>query len=275
MKEGSLDNRNARIAVIGNPASALDLPFWYPRIVFEKRSTELERIDTGDYTQEEYKTFLREIAFINRHLGDGRALQKTLLAEIEEKDLSSFSVLDVGCGSGELLRMIAGFANNSDRKAMLTGIDLNSISSDTTRSESRSFPQISSVRGDAFKLPFADGSFDYAISSLFFHHLTDEQIPIVMKEMSRVARRGLFVIDLHRDRVPYVLYKLFCFAFRISPLVKEDGLLSIRKGFREGELEELAAGLGFQDFAVEQVSPGRIVGRAFGMTAEQRRELSA
>jgi SAM-dependent methyltransferase len=234
--------------------------------VFEKRSTKLERIDTGDYTPQEYSTFLREIAFINRYIGDGRALKKSLLREISEKDLRAFSVLDVGCGSGELLRMIAEFGTRSDRKARLVGIDLNPISSATTQSESREFPQISSVRGDAFQLPFADGSFDYSIASLFLHHLTNAQIPFVLKEMSRVARRGLFVIDLHRDRVPYVLYKLFCFAFRISPLVREDGLLSIKKGFREGELEKLAAGLGIQDFASEQVSPGRIVGRTFGMT---------
>jgi SAM-dependent methyltransferase len=233
--------------------------------VFDKRATEPERIDTGDYTPGEYATFLREIAFINRYIGDGRALKKSLLAEISERDLRDFSVLDVGCGSGELLRMIAEFAENSHRKARLVGIDLNPISSETTRSESRAFPAISSVCGDAFKVPFADGAFDYAISSLFFHHLTDAQIPIVLTEMSRVARRGIFVIDLHRDVVPFVLYKLFCFAFRISPLVRQDGLLSIKKGFRKGELEELAADLRFQDFAVEQVSPGRIVGR-IGMT---------
>ena len=79
----------------------------YPVRVFEKRSTELERIDTGDYTPAEYATFLREIAFINRYFGDQRALKKTLLREIEREDLREFSVLDVGCGSGELMRIIS------------------------------------------------------------------------------------------------------------------------------------------------------------------------
>ena len=227
--------------------------------MFEKRSNKLERIDTGDYTSEEYATFLREIAFINRYIGDGRALKKSLLAEISKKDLPEFSVLDVGCGSGELLRMIAEFAESSNRRANLVGIDLNPISSATTQSESRGFPWISSIRGDAFKLPFADAAFDYAISSLFFHHLTDEQIPIVLKEMSRISRRGIFVIDLHRDAVPYVLYKLFCFAFRISPLVRQDGLLSIKKGFRGGELGQLAVTAGLTNYQNMQVSPGRVV----------------
>jgi len=227
--------------------------------VFEKRSNEPERIDTGDYTPEEYATFLREIASINRYLGDGRALKKTLLREIEQSDLREFSVLDVGCGSGELLRIIAEFAAKTNRTASLTGIDLNPISSSTTRSESTEFPEIVSVQGDAFQLPFADGAFDYAISSLFFHHLTDEQIPIVLKEMSRISRRGIFVIDLHRDAIAYLGYKIFCVAFRISELVRHDGLLSIEKGFRPVDLRSLTAEAGLQDYSVWNSSPGRVI----------------
>jgi SAM-dependent methyltransferase len=237
--------------------------------VFEKRSTELERIDTGDYTPEEYATFLREIAFINRYLGDGRALKKSLLHEIYVRDLRDFSVLDVGCGSGELLRMIAEFAVRSGRKALLTGIDLNPISSATTQSESHDFPEIVSVRGDAFRLPFADGSFDYAISSLFFHHLTDEQIPIALKEMSRVSRRGIFVIDLHRDPVAFLGYKIFCTAFRISPLVRQDGSLSIRKGFRAGELRQFGLEAGLAACRDSQVAPGRVVLRGGNPTGRE------
>ena len=227
--------------------------------MFEIRSNEPERIDTGDYTPEEYKTFLREIRFINRYLGDGRALKKTLFAEIEKLGLRSFSVLDVGCGSGELLRMIGEFAAKAGRDASLIGLDLNPISTEITKVWSKGVAPIDSIQGDAFQLPFSDNSFDYAISSLFFHHLTDEQIIEVLNEMSRVARRGLVVIDLHRDPVAFVGYKIFCFVFRISRLVREDGSLSIRKGFRREELRELAVSAGFAVGDVVKVSPGRVV----------------
>ena len=227
--------------------------------VFDKRINDLERIDTGDYTPEEYETFLGEIAFINRYFGDKRALEKSLLREIAVSDLRKFSVLDVGCGSGELLRIIAEFASSTRREAHLIGIDLNSISSSVTKTESREFPEIRSVRGDAFELPFADDAFDYAISSLFFHHLLDEQIPIVLNEMSRVSRRGVCVIDLHRDPIAYVGYKVLCFVFRISELVRHDGALSIRKGFRTAELARLATAAGLIDHSVVKVTPGRLV----------------
>ena len=233
--------------------------------MFAHRSLKLERIDTGDYTPAEYERYMREIRFINRHLGDSRALQKTLLGEIERLDLREFSVLDVACGSGELLRQIAEFARGSNRTAaLLTGIDLNELSTSTTLSESRGFAEINSVRGDAFRLPFADGAFDYAISSLFFHHLTDEQIPLVLAEMARVARRGLFVIDLYRHPAAYYLFRLFCFAFQISPLVMQDGSLSVLRGFKPGELLKLAAKSGVSELKTGRRMPFRVVldGRA-------------
>lgn len=206
--------------------------------MFHTRSRQLERIDTGDYTPEEYTAFLREIRFINRYLGDARALKRSLFSDIERQDLSEFSVLDVACGSGELLRTTAAFARETNRTARLTGIDLHELSfSASTQNDTAEFPEIAYVRGDAFRLPFADGEFDYAISSLFFHHLPDEQIPLVLAEMTRVVRRCAYVIDLHRHPMAYYLFKLFCFAFRTSPLVTEDGSLSVLRGFKRGELE--------------------------------------
>ena len=209
--------------------------------MFRQRSHKLERIDTGNYTDEEYETFLREIRFINRHLGDSRALRKTLLRDIEKNDLRKFSVLDVGAGSGELLRQIAEFALEGGRNASLAGLDLNELSAAVIKRDSASFGNIATIRGDALSLPLADNSFDYAISSLFFHHLTDEQIVDALKEMNRVARLGIVVIDLHRHGAAYALYQLFCLVFRISSLVREDGSLSILRSFKPGELESLAA----------------------------------
>ena len=219
--------------------------------MFEHRETRPERIDTGDYTAAEFERFLREIRFINRWLGDGRALAKTLLKEIRDLDLKEFSVLDVGAGSGELLLSIGDFAARSNRRATLVGLDKNELAA----REIAGGRDLLTVQGDAFRLPFADGTFDYAISSLFFHHLGDEQIPRVLDEMARVARRGVYVIDLHRHPAAYYLYRLFCLAFRISPLVTQDGSLSVLKGFRPGELERLSS----RHASARRVAPFRIV----------------
>jgi ubiquinone/menaquinone biosynthesis C-methylase UbiE len=227
--------------------------------VFETRSYKLERIDTGDYTPEEFERFLREIRFINRFAGDDSALKKTLLKEITQKNLREFSVLDVGAGSGEILQTIAAFARKSGRKAKLFGLDLNELSVKSISEESKEFVEIESIQGDALRLPFACNAFDYAICSLFTHHFTDENVIKILLELNRVARRGVFVIDLHRHRAAYALYKIFCVVFRISRLVREDGSLSILRSFKPDELKSLAEKAKLQNVSVKRHFPFRLV----------------
>lgn len=226
---------------------------------FRTRSLKPERIDTGDYTPAEYDRFLHDIRLVNRFAGDNRALKNSLLREIKRENVREFSVLDVGAGSGELLRVVAKFARKTDRKTNLVGLELNARSARAIAEESRAFDEIISVRGDALQLPFADNSFDYAISSLFTHHLSDENVIKTLAEMSRVARRRIFVIDLHRHRAAYFFYQIFCAAFRISPLVVEDGSLSILKSFTPAELKSLGERASLKNVAVKRCAPFRIV----------------
>ena len=54
------------------------------------------------------------------------------------------------------------------------------------------------------------------------HHFTDDGVINVMREMNRVASRGVFVIDLHREQGAYRMYRIFCAVFRISKLVRDE-----------------------------------------------------
>lgn len=227
--------------------------------MFDKRSDKLERIDTGDYTAREYDDFLRDIRHINRFVGDTSALKNTLLCEIKEKGLKQFSVLDVGAGSGELLRVTADFARKTKRKTALTGLELNARSAQAMLEQSKNYAEISAVRGDALNLPFNDNSFDFVICSLFTHHFTDENVVKILGEMSRLARRKIYVIDLHRHKTAYFLYtKLLSLLIR-SSLVREDGALSILRSYKPDELEKLAQNAGLKNINVKRHLPFRLV----------------
>ncbi|HMQ03569.1 MAG TPA: methyltransferase domain-containing protein [Pyrinomonadaceae bacterium] len=231
--------------------------------MFKERATKPERIDTGDYTPEEYATFLREIRFINQRLGDRAALEATLLADIVQRDQKEFSVLDVGAGTGELLGVIADFAAAQGRSVQLVGLDINELSVKEIVAEAARHPKIAPVMGDAMNLPFADKSFEYTICSLFTHHLANENIPRVLTEMSRVTRSGIVVIDLERSITAWFLYQIFCLVYRISPLVRQDGSLSIRKGFTSEELVQFGQETGLTRLFVERHPPYRVVMTTF------------
>src|SRR3954452_1730108 len=92
---------------------------------FRQRCAELEHLDKGDYTPEEYEGCIVELQRVNRWLGDSRALKHSLLESIDAQGVKEFSVLDVGAGSGELLRFTAAWAEKKKKTATLMGLEFN------------------------------------------------------------------------------------------------------------------------------------------------------
>lgn len=226
---------------------------------FKRRSYEPEYIDTGNYTAAEYEGCIGELQLVNRWMGDAHTLKTTLLREIAHERLREFSVLDVGAGSGELLRVATTWARETGRKSHAVGLEMNERSASAILEESREFPEISSVRGDALKLPFAEGQFDYVICSLFTHHFVEDQVVQILREMNRVARRRIIVIDLHRHPVAYLLYTTLGKIILKNRLLRHDGALSIRRSFNAEELMALAKRAGLSRAGVTRHFPYRLV----------------
>lgn len=230
--------------------------------MFADRCLELEYIDTGDYTPQEYAEFMREIALVNRFAGDYWALRRSLLADVEKSGEKTFSMLDVGAGSGELLRQSADFAARHNLTAELTGLELNPEAVEAIGAASQSFDNIRAVEGNALALPFPDDSFDYAMCSLFTHHLSETHILAALGEMKRVARRAIYVIDLHRHPAAYFLYTTVGKIFIKGRLVRHDGALSILRSFKADELRQLGEMAGLEDVSVMRRFPFRLVLKA-------------
>jgi ubiquinone/menaquinone biosynthesis C-methylase UbiE len=226
---------------------------------FGQRSQELEHIDKGDYTPEEYEGCLAELRRVNRWLGDVSALRRSVLPDIERGGARAFTLLDVGAGTGELLREVALAARTRGVTPRLVGLELNERAAAGLLEESREFPEIASVRGDAMRLPFADGAFDYVMCSLFTHHFRDDACVRAFREMARVARRRVYCIDLHRHPVAYYFYTTIGRLILHNRLTREDGALSILRAFRPDELHRLGERAGLKGVRVERRFPYRLV----------------
>ncbi|MEV3981378.1 class I SAM-dependent methyltransferase [Nonomuraea sp. NPDC049758] len=94
-------------------------------------------------------------------------------------------VLDVGCGTGYLTRIIAPVVTPSGR---VTGLD---PSPEMIGYAARRAPaNCDYVVGEGQDLPFPDGSFDLVVSSFAVHHMPVAARPEALRQMFRVLRPG-------------------------------------------------------------------------------------
>jgi ubiquinone/menaquinone biosynthesis C-methylase UbiE len=106
-------------------------------------------------------------------------------------------VLDVGCGTGVLLPLLAELATAS---GTVTGVDYSEEMLEAARTRVASTPLAAGVRlviGDATSLPFDDDSFDAAHVERVLMHLEDPDTAI--REMRRVVRPGGWVVAAEPD----------------------------------------------------------------------------
>ncbi|HEX2762818.1 MAG TPA: methyltransferase domain-containing protein [Allosphingosinicella sp.] len=160
--------------------------------------------------------------------------------------LSGFSLLDVGSGEGGMLRVIAAWARRRGLDAALTGIDLNPKSEGLARAMTPPGLPIVYRTGDYREL----GRFDFVVSSLVAHHMTDAQLRDFLRWLETNAERGWFVNDLHRHRFAYLGFPLLTALLRVHRIVREDGQLSIARSFRPADWAASLAEAGIPPEAV-------------------------
>ncbi len=144
-------------------------------------------------------------------------------------------VLDVATGSADVPVAVARWAKRRGIAVMCVGIDLHQSTLDyATQNTSTIIPL---VRGDALRLPFGDGAFDIVMTSMFTHHLPDNLVVAVLREMDRAATHGIILADLLRNKRAYGWITLF--TMFSDPMVRHDARVSVKQAFTIAEITEL------------------------------------
>lgn len=205
---------------------------------FSKRSTELELMDDPSTSEKELNEALVDIAFANKWLGGNsitlHAIKKLLKAHPDKK---SWSIADVGCGDGEMLRLLLEKLKKVGYTFTYTGIDINEKGLVRARRLSKGMDAISYINKDIHTIPTETPAYDIVISALTLHHIKEEQIIDFLKGMTTISGYAVIINDLDRSKIAYGLYKVFSRIFIKSCVAKNDGLVSIASAFKRKDLE--------------------------------------
>jgi SAM-dependent methyltransferase len=142
---------------------------------FKQRSSESELLDAPDIPKDLLFENLRELDFINRALG-GHAISLKGIKKLVTDKTKIYHIVDLGCGSGDTLQGIDDWAIAEGFKVRLTGVDMNPDVIDYLKDYCKDYPEISGIVSDYRDYLKTDIPIDIVHSSLFCHHLNDEEL---------------------------------------------------------------------------------------------------
>jgi 2-polyprenyl-3-methyl-5-hydroxy-6-metoxy-1,4-benzoquinol methylase len=218
---------------------------------FSKRSADVEIMDDLNCSGDVVYQTLRELEFINLTLG-GNQVTINGLSELlhQQPKEHTVTIADLGCGSGDMLRLIDRWASKKRRNANLTGIDANPNIIAFAREQLRDLPHIAFETVDVLSEGFRHKKFDVVIGTLFFHHFSEEQLIAFFSSLKNRVRIGFIINDIHRHPLAYYSIKYLTRLFSKSAMVKYDAPLSVLRAFRKKELQAILEKAGIKKYKI-------------------------
>lgn len=108
------------------------------------------------------------------------------------------------------------------------------------------------ICADTLKIPVKDNKIDIVHSSLFLHHFNEEEIKQILKNFLEISKLGIVINDLRRSILALAGIKIIAFLFSKSEMFKNDGPLSVRRGFLKKELIDILKELGVKNFTLKR-----------------------
>lgn len=173
---------------------------------------------------------LRDVRRANTLLGGAWAVLRELWRPRPTPG-TAMSMLDVGTG-------LADIPARAQRGAHRRGVTLTTFGVDAAEVLALRGANLldGSVCADARRLPFGDASVDVVTCSQVLHHFEDTEIPAVLAELSRVARRRVIVSDIQRSWLAATGFWVATWMLGFHPVSRHDGFTSVLRGFTADEL---------------------------------------
>jgi 2-polyprenyl-3-methyl-5-hydroxy-6-metoxy-1,4-benzoquinol methylase len=248
--------------------------------MFSKRSNQRELMDDFSLHEEALRMNLKEIEAINRWLGSEKSLISAINFLYQQQypriKKNEIFITDLGCGSGDLLRAISRWGQTKAVNINLMGIDANEFILNHAKIASKQFPNIKYELINILSNDFKKLRFDITTLNSFCHHLSDNELIILITQLQRQNRLGIIINDLHRHWIPYFTIKYISKFLNFSYLAKHDGPLSVLRAFQKKELIHILTKANVKSYRIRWVWPFRwqvIISNLPDISCKKRTEI--
>jgi 2-polyprenyl-3-methyl-5-hydroxy-6-metoxy-1,4-benzoquinol methylase len=219
-----------------------------------KRSIEEELIDDLNLSNEALEQNLVELAKINRWLG-GNKVTISGLQQLLAQDWFGVhfipKIVDVGCGGGDMLKLMAEYARSANKKINFVGVDANEFMINYAKKNTADFPNITYSKENILSESFQKKGFDAFVMTLFCHHFEDDDLIDFLANCKLQTTYGLVINDIHRHWFAYHAIAWLTKLFSKSYLVKNDAKLSVWRAFTRKDLEHILKKAGFKYYTIK------------------------
>jgi 2-polyprenyl-3-methyl-5-hydroxy-6-metoxy-1,4-benzoquinol methylase len=215
--------------------------------MFKQRSYQKELLDAEFIPDDDLFQNLRELHRINTLLGGYdislRALKRLL------KNKKTYSLVDIGCGGGDMAKEIFQWNKKHNVQAKLYGIDLKQTCVDYAQTNNP-VSEITFICDDYRNIDKHMKQVDFIHACLFCHHLMEDDI-VGLIQFAKKSQATLIINDLERNWFAHYAIRFLTRLFSKSYLVKNDAPLSVLRGFKKREWEQLIISSGASNYSVK------------------------
>jgi 2-polyprenyl-3-methyl-5-hydroxy-6-metoxy-1,4-benzoquinol methylase len=217
---------------------------------FDQRSDQKELMDDLECSGEVLEQTLRELKIINRWLGGNEVTTSGLRKLFKARPQELYTIADIGCGGGDILRMMHDWTKREGVRAKFQGIDANPNIIEIARERLSDLPEVEFLAQNVFDPAFESEKIDVVTCTLFTHHFTDSELVSLLNAFRQKARLGIVFNDLHRHPFAYHSIRILTQLFSKSPMVRHDAKLSVLRSFSKADWEQILGKAEIKDFKI-------------------------
>lgn len=227
--------------------------------IVTRRGREPEIMDDPGLDQKQHVKALQGLSRLNGLSRTVATVWRPIRRLARRKNRDRLRVLDIASGAGDIPIGLWRRARRAGLHLDIEAVDLSprAVAYAQAKAAERGAPIEFHIL-DALDQDLPTG-FDVLTTSLFLHHLDEEQAVRLLRKMAQAARHLVLVNDLRRSPGGLVLAYLATHLFSTSHVVRTDALRSVRAAFTIAEARDLAERAGLTGAIVLRRWPFRFL----------------